>query len=51
MTALQVSRLRLSAGVHGLEAMDVTRHKSVQIFKGYDPRAKAFKDHPGKGCL
>ena len=41
----------LDAGADVMKVMDVTRHKSVQTLKGYDRRAKAFKDHAGKGFL
>jgi hypothetical protein len=29
--------------------MDVTRHRRVETLKGYDPRAKAFRDHAERG--
>ena len=41
----------LEGGADPLKVMDVTRHKSVQTLKGYDRRAKAFKNHAGKGFL
>jgi site-specific recombinase XerD len=41
----------LESGADVLKVMDVTRHRSVQTLKGYDRRAKAFKDHAGKGFL
>ncbi len=41
----------LEAGADPLKVMDVTRHSQVQTLKGYDRRAKAFKDHAGKGFL
>ena len=31
--------------------MDVTRHREVKTLKAYDRRAKAFRDHAGKGFL
>jgi site-specific recombinase XerD len=37
----------LEAGSDVLKVMDVTRHTAVQTLKGYDRRAKAFKDHAG----
>jgi site-specific recombinase XerD len=33
------------------KVMDVTRHREVKTLKAYDRRAKAFKDHAGKGFL
>jgi hypothetical protein len=29
--------------------MDVTRHRRVETLKGYDRRAKAFRNHAGEG--
>jgi len=34
-----------------LKVMDVTRHRDVRTLKIYDRRAKAFKDHAGRGFL
>jgi len=31
--------------------MDVTRHRRVETLKGYDRRAKAFRNHAGDGFL
>jgi integrase len=41
----------LANGADVLRVMDQTRHTSVQTLKGYDRRARAFKDHSGKGFL
>jgi integrase len=41
----------LEKGADTLKVMDVTRHKSVDTLKIYDRRAKAFKNHAGKGFL
>jgi site-specific recombinase XerD len=41
----------LENGADVLKVMDVTRHKSVDTLKGYDRRAKAFRDHAGKRFL
>lgn len=41
----------LEDGADLLKVMDVTRHKEVKTLKGYDRRAKAFKDHAGQGFL
>lgn len=41
----------LEAGADVLKVMDVTRHRSVETLKAYDRRAKAFKDHAGRGFL
>jgi site-specific recombinase XerD len=41
----------LESGADVLKVMDVTRHRSVQTLKGYDRRAKAFKDHAGAKFL
>ena len=43
-----------SALEHGADlfrVMDVTRHKRVETLKGYDRRARAFRDHAGKDFL
>jgi hypothetical protein len=31
--------------------MDVSRHKSVDVLRGYVRGAKAFRDHAGAGLL
>jgi hypothetical protein len=54
-TAISISRCAApGAGeAHGadtLEVMDVTRHR-VETLKGYDRRAKAFRNHAGDGFL
>ena len=41
----------LADGADVLKVMDVTRHRDVKTLKIYDRRAKAFKDHAGKGFL
>ncbi len=41
----------LAGGADVLKVMDVTRHREVKTLKAYDRRAKAFKDHAGKGFL
>lgn len=41
----------LAHGVDAFRVMDVTRHKRVDTLRAYDRRAKAFKDHAGKGFL
>ncbi|WP_131116632.1 site-specific integrase [Lichenihabitans psoromatis] len=41
----------LASGADPFKVMDVTRHKDVSTLKIYDRRAKAFKDHAGKGFL
>ncbi|WP_244669946.1 site-specific integrase [Kaistia sp. 32K] len=41
----------LSDGADLLKVMDVTRHRDMRTLKAYDRRAKAFKDHAGKGFL
>lgn len=41
----------LEAGADLLKVMDVTRHREVKTLQAYDRRAKAFKDHAGKGFL
>jgi hypothetical protein len=37
--------------VHQLRVMDQTRHRQVNTLKGYDRRAKAFKQHAGEAFL
>ena len=41
----------LEDGADILKVMDVTRHRAVKTLKVYDHRAKAFKNHAGKGFL
>ena len=41
----------LEAGADILRVMDVTRHTQVDTLKAYDRRAKAFKNHAGRGFL
>jgi len=41
----------LEDGVDVFKVMDVTRHRAVATLREYDRRAKAFKDHAGKGFL
>jgi integrase len=41
----------LEAGADFLKVMDVSRHREVKTLKAYDRRAKAFKNHAGKGFL
>jgi site-specific recombinase XerD len=41
----------LADGADLFQVMDVTRHREVKTLKAYDRRAKAFKDHAGKGFL
>jgi site-specific recombinase XerD len=41
----------LEAGADLLKVMDVTRHREVKTLQAYDRRAKAFKNHAGKGFL
>nr|WP_155773829.1 tyrosine-type recombinase/integrase [Methylorubrum extorquens] len=41
----------LEAGADLLKVMDVTRHREVKALKAYGRRAKAFKNHAGKGFL
>lgn len=41
----------LEAGADIMKVMDVTRHREVKTLKAYDRRAKAFKNHAGKGFL
>jgi hypothetical protein len=43
-----------SALEHGADlfrVMDVTRHKRIETLRGYDRRARAFRDHAGKDFL
>lgn len=41
----------LEHGANLFKVMDVTRHKRIETLKGYDRRAKAFRDHAGKDFL
>ena len=41
----------LESGADVLKVMDVTRHRDVKTLKAYDRRAKAFRNHAGKGFL
>lgn len=41
----------LEHGADLLKVMDVTRHRRVETLKGYDRRAKAFRDHAGRDFL
>jgi site-specific recombinase XerD len=41
----------LEHGADLFKVMDVTRHRRVETLKGYDRRAKAFRDHAGEGFL
>jgi site-specific recombinase XerD len=41
----------LAKGADLFKVMDVTRHREVASLRKYDRRAKAFKDHAGKGFL
>ena len=41
----------LEDGADLFKVMEVTRHREVKTLKAYDRRAKAFKDHAGKGFL
>jgi integrase len=41
----------LGAGADVLRVMDQTRHRQVNTLKGYDRRAKAFKQHAGDAFL
>jgi hypothetical protein len=38
-------------GASIFKMMDVSRHKSVDILRGYVPDAELFKDHAGAGLL
>jgi integrase len=39
----------LEDGADMFKVMDVTRHRRVETLKGYDRRAKAFRNHAGDG--
>lgn len=41
----------LENGADLLKVMDVTRHREVKTLKAYDRRAKAFRNHAGRGFL
>jgi site-specific recombinase XerD len=41
----------LDAGADMFKVMDVSRHKRIETLRIYDRRAKAFKNHAGKGFL
>jgi site-specific recombinase XerD len=41
----------LEHGADIFKVMDVTRHKRVETLKGYDRRAKAFRNHAGEDFL
>jgi site-specific recombinase XerD len=41
----------LEHGADIFKVMDVTRHRRVETLKGYDRRAKAFRNHAGDGFL
>jgi site-specific recombinase XerD len=41
----------LEDGADMFKVMDVTRHRRVETLKGYDRRAKAFRNHAGDGFL
>jgi site-specific recombinase XerD len=41
----------LEHGADLFKVMDVTRHRRVETLKGYDRRARAFRDHAGKDFL
>jgi len=41
----------LEHGADLFKIMDVSRHRTVETLKDYDRRAKAFKDHAGRGFL
>ena len=41
----------LEHGADLFKVMDVTRHKRVETLKGYDRRARAFRNHAGKDFL
>jgi hypothetical protein len=41
----------LEHGADMFRVMDVTRHRRVETLKGYDRRAKAFRNHAGEGFL
>jgi hypothetical protein len=44
-------RFALEDGADMFKVMDGTRHRRVETLKGYDRRAKAFRDHAGDGFL
>jgi len=41
----------LEHGADMFKVMDVTRHKRVETLRGYDRRAKTFRNHEGDGFL
>jgi site-specific recombinase XerD len=41
----------LEHGADFFKVMDVSRHRDVDVMRGYDRRAKRFKDHAGKDFL
>jgi site-specific recombinase XerD len=41
----------LENGADFFKVMDVSRHRDVDVMRGYDRRAKRFKDHAGKDFL
>lgn len=41
----------LEDGADPFKVMDITRHRRIDTLKIYDRRAKAFKNHAGKGFL
>jgi site-specific recombinase XerD len=41
----------LENGADFFKVMDVSRHRDVEVMRGYDRRAKRFKDHAGKDFL
>lgn len=41
----------LEHGADIFKTMDVSRHRDVEVMRGYDRRAKRFKDHAGKDFL
>jgi site-specific recombinase XerD len=41
----------LEHGADIFKLMYVTRHRGVETLKGYDRRAKAFRNHAGDGFL
>jgi site-specific recombinase XerD len=41
----------LEHGADLFKVMDITRHKRIETLRDYDRRAKAFRDHAGKGFL
>jgi hypothetical protein len=42
---------QLASSFSSNEMMDVSRHKSVDILRGYVRDAELFKDHAGAGLL